>query len=325
MEQLSVEESGRPPRRLPSRGFVRRLVRRGSRRGAERAGRGRGCNGAPPARGALHAEAHRTRRPPARTDGGHQRMHALLRAGLLRGRTTLSRQRHCTQFRPGLRRYGITDPASVRTWGCHLPHGRRPKSAASIGAPPDRTRLSPAARLVLPGPDPNSRTSAQSHGTLPAGGCLGDANREVNGDTAVELQPGHGATGLVETLKAEGFQASSRDHRVTEAFRRWSTCMARQGYRVKDPLNAAPASMSRPAPTPAEIKQARPRRTPHASAPPTWSGTWFAAESAHQLGVIKQHARDLDQAAAARRTLAARVHRLLEQYGAGAHHVPGHR
>ncbi|CAL2060122.1 protein of unknown function [Streptomyces murinus] len=54
-------------------------------------------------------------------------------------------------------------------------------------------------------------------------------------------------------------------------------------------------------------------------------GTWFAAESAHQLGVIKQHARDLDRAAAARRTLAARVHRLLEQYGAGAHHVPGHR
>ncbi|MGM9464110.1 hypothetical protein [Streptomyces murinus] len=141
----------------------------------------------------------------------------------------------------------------------------------------------------------------------------------------MELQPGHGATGLVETLKAERFQASSRDHRVTEAFRRWSTCMARQGYRVKDPLNAAPASMSRPAPTPAEIRQARSRRTLHASAPPTWSGRGSPSSPPTSLEVIKQHACALDGAAAARRTLAARVHRLLEQYGAGAHHVPGRR
>jgi hypothetical protein len=65
--------------------------------------------------------------------------------------------------------------------------------------------------------------------TIPDGGCLGAARREVEGATDLSM-PGQ--------LAFDAWTASKSDSRVVAAFARWSTCMARSGYRYNTPMAA---------------------------------------------------------------------------------------
>lgn len=65
--------------------------------------------------------------------------------------------------------------------------------------------------------------------TIPDGGCVGAAVREVEG--AIDLS-------LPDELAYSAWTASKSDSRVVAAFAKWSTCMAGSGYHYSTPMAA---------------------------------------------------------------------------------------
>ncbi|AEW98336.1 hypothetical protein [Streptantibioticus cattleyicolor] len=212
------------------------------------------------------------------------------------------------------RRYGITDPASVRVWGYRVPRPAHPATDPAAGV--RLADLTPAARRVLLGVDPGTGAVVTREGgrTVPSHGCVGDADRRLGGgDTTSPQGPQSGPGGLVATIKQDSFQASRTDPRVTRVFTAWSACMRAAGYHVTDPLRAA-AGLPAPRdghPGHAEIAQATADVT--CKTRTDLVGVWFAVESDYQNTAIHAHAAaldrvraDLDREAAALRELAPR-------------------
>lgn len=67
---------------------------------------------------------------------------------------------------------------------------------------------------------------------IPAGGCIGEARREVAGAAVVP------DTSLPETLSSDAWHLSNIDTRVTAAFSDWSACMAHSGFYYRTPMEA---------------------------------------------------------------------------------------
>lgn len=65
--------------------------------------------------------------------------------------------------------------------------------------------------------------------TIPDGGCLGAAQREVEGATDLSIPV---------QLAFDARTASNNDSRVVAAFAKWSTCMAGSGYHYGTPMQA---------------------------------------------------------------------------------------
>ncbi len=65
--------------------------------------------------------------------------------------------------------------------------------------------------------------------TIPDGGCLGAAQREVEGATDVSMPV---------QLAFDAWTASKSDSRVVAAFAKWSKCMAGSGYHYSTPMEA---------------------------------------------------------------------------------------
>ncbi len=65
--------------------------------------------------------------------------------------------------------------------------------------------------------------------TIPDGGCLGAAQRHVEGATDASMPV---------QLAIDAWTASNRDSRVVAAFAEWSNCMARSGYHYSTPMGA---------------------------------------------------------------------------------------
>ncbi|MEW2305001.1 hypothetical protein AB0958_34470 [Streptomyces sp. NPDC006655] len=211
------------------------------------------------------------------------------------------------------RRYGVTDPASVRIWGYHLPHA--PRNAPRTPAPAvNLSQFPPAARSTLlgaaAGPVPHSAAGT----AIPHGGCVGEAHGLIHADSASSQGPGAEPGGLIARIKQKTFERSLGDHRVTAVFARWSACMAARGYHLADPLHAADhLSMAAPKPSRAEITQALAdvackKRTGLVA-------RWLAVESEYQRSMMAKNAGPLAAVAAARAREAADINSLMSRFG----------
>jgi len=212
------------------------------------------------------------------------------------------------KYSPLYRRYGVTDPASVRVWGYHAP---RENVDAPAPKPAGPDEYSPDVQRVLTGTDPTTHTPAASyHGTpIPAGGCLSAPSRELPGADGGPQGPGDGVNGVVTLIKRDSFTASLADPRVTAAFAAWSACMRTRGYHLTDPLHAtAGLPLDDPSPSRAEITQAEADVACKIST--NLVGVWFAVETAYQDTAIHQHADELEPVTAALRQEAQRLQQL---------------
>ncbi|MGW2746435.1 hypothetical protein [Streptomyces sp. NPDC001450] len=110
------------------------------------------------------------------------------------------------------RRYAISDRATARRYGYHLPpftQGTAPP--VSLGS------LSKPLREAMT--------------------TCGEQAAKEQRDKG--LSPGQEQSDLAADLKARDFKASQSDPRVLGVFRKWSTCMGRKGYPYATPLDAA--------------------------------------------------------------------------------------
>ncbi|MFF0387593.1 hypothetical protein ACFYS8_02745 [Kitasatospora sp. NPDC004615] len=202
------------------------------------------------------------------------------------------------------RRYGVTDPASVSTWGYHLP--RREGKALQAA-------LSSAENAVLLGRDAAGKPVTSSNGqAVPDGGCQGKANAELS-----ELQSaGRGSNGagaqLVGQTKGDSFAHSMADPRVQEAFGKWSECLRGGGFDAKSPVEAAEnlPSMKELRPDADEIRMAQ--ADVDCKARTNLVGIWFAVEADYQKGAIAQQPQAFGKLKAERDAQAARIDELVK-------------
>ncbi|MFJ9869615.1 hypothetical protein [Streptomyces sp. NPDC101165] len=202
------------------------------------------------------------------------------------------------------RRYGVTDPASVATWGYHLP---RTKSSA----PADSAALRPSAaqQAVMFARNAERRPVTTYQGRkLPAGGCEGEAARR--------LDTGAGPDGIVAATKSDSFARSLADPRVRKVFARWSACMRTHGFDEPNPMEAGAKlpSVQRAEPDRTEIGEARADVGCKEST--NLVGVWFAVESEYQNAAIAGRQKKFRAARAERDAEISRITRLARAYGA---------
>ncbi|MFE4409210.1 hypothetical protein [Streptomyces sp. NPDC056821] len=137
-----------------------------------------------------------------------------------------------TQFR-----YGVTDAEAVAV------HGYKPAGSEKPVVKPSPQKMSPAATMVLTGTtDPKVKPgSAAAKGgqdyngqKVPAGGCLGEADRKVG----VSGPNRYGDAEIVVKVNTESWDKSYTDSRVRAVFAKWSQCMKEKGYTYADPMKA---------------------------------------------------------------------------------------
>ncbi|MER7046938.1 hypothetical protein ABT391_18985 [Streptomyces jumonjinensis] len=200
------------------------------------------------------------------------------------------------------RRYGLTDEAAARVYGYHLRDDPRGRPATS---PPEAETAAEKKRLaVLQGAD-----GAKSGGgrvlrvkgmPVPAGGCVGEADREIAGKD----QPGPGE--LARGANFQTFDISKRDPRVTEVFKEWSECMEKAGHSYPDPLTAmSDSGFQGKSSTRAERKAAVAdvdckRQT-------NLIGVWFTVETSVQKELIRQKKSDFSSALKAKKSQLAKA------------------
>ncbi|MET0132896.1 MAG: hypothetical protein ABW215_04805, partial [Kibdelosporangium sp.] len=186
------------------------------------------------------------------------------------------------------RRYGITDAELARTSGYGL--GARDPG---LQKRPPRPDIDAAGETVLTG----AGQSVVNGDPVPAGGCLGEADRTLSASvpTGTDVELGR-------RLQLQSFDAAKQDSRVRAVFRAWSDCMAQHGYHYADPLAAAGDPTFTGVPTAAQIAVAT---TDIACKSATnLVGVWFTVETAYQKRQIEQ---DPAGFAAVRQALAARA------------------
>jgi hypothetical protein len=169
------------------------------------------------------------------------------------------------------RRYGITDAraAAVDGYGVAADDpGRQPR--------PPKPKLGPEGETALFG---KGRSTVRGI-TVPAGGCVGEAN----GILAASGPPVANPT-LGQNLSAESFQRSQRDSRVLRGFAAWSGCMARDGYYYTDPLQP-PADPQLGDGSGTEATRIA-RADVACKQQTNLVGTWYTVESAYQQRMIE--------------------------------------
>ncbi len=192
------------------------------------------------------------------------------------------------------RRYGITDASLARSAG----YGFGPRDPALQPAP-DRPSIGADGQTVLSG----QGRSIVNGLAVPAGGCVGEADRALNASVpaATDLREG-------QTMQLRSFEESKTDSRVRKVFTAWSACMSESGYHYADPLAAAgdPAFKGPPSPTQISVALA----DIACKARTNVIGVWFTVESAYQQRAIAADSRgfaNIRAAVAARDSAAAKV------------------
>ncbi|MFK3984122.1 hypothetical protein ACI2K4_27595 [Micromonospora sp. NPDC050397] len=182
------------------------------------------------------------------------------------------------------RRYGVADAATAAEWGYHSPdpaQGERRRALA------DNNAQTPTELLVLTGwpggnvlpgatPPAAGRVAGRQ---IPAGGCQGEAVREITGDDG-----GYGDDAIVQAINQS--TESDSDRRVSDAVERWSECMKRAGYDYPGPMEAID-SFGGPAPSEVERKTAV--TDVKCKSETNLIGVWFTVESAYQTAAIQQN------------------------------------
>lgn len=113
------------------------------------------------------------------------------------------------------RRYGLSDPAEAAAYGYAVP---------TVAATP-QPALSPQESLVL-----NGTSGTYDGKAVPAGGCAGEADRQL-------ADPANGL--LVDQLDQQSMTESLTLPTVNAAIGQWADCMRHKGYQATSPLTAS--------------------------------------------------------------------------------------
>jgi hypothetical protein len=199
-------------------------------------------------------------------------------------------------------RYGVDDEAQA---GTHGYHPATPPPAAPVREP----RLSAAAEAIADGSGPRTYRGRR----VPAGGCLGQALRQLGRGGPVPADPG-----LAERLGLESYVRTSESGPMWPVFARWSACMGRAGFHYATPrqANNDPAWRT-PRPSTRElataVADARCKRQVQLV------DLWATVETAYQQHQVAQHADQLEVLA---RALATRVSNAARVAGFGQDNDP---
>ncbi|KQV04404.1 hypothetical protein ASE03_12135 [Kitasatospora sp. Root187] len=123
------------------------------------------------------------------------------------------------------RRYGITDREVAHDHGYHIPP---PAGGTGVTKRPTEAQgaiLFGATRAGEP------QSTSPDGRPIPPGGCYGDAEARLDGGPRPEPD-----IAAATAIDKESFKQSREDATVVPAFRAWSTCMERHGYRYQDPM-----------------------------------------------------------------------------------------
>ncbi|MEU7260931.1 hypothetical protein AB0B21_34770 [Streptomyces rimosus] len=128
------------------------------------------------------------------------------------------------------RRYGVADLQTAKSNGYHLPA----PSGTSKGPTAPAQEMSEAEdRVFIGDADPASgvHKGDKVNGTpIPAGGCSGEARRELGTDTE---------HALANEINTKSYVKSLADPDVKSLFDSWASCMKKKGYRYASPPDAA--------------------------------------------------------------------------------------
>ncbi|MER5664739.1 hypothetical protein [Streptomyces mirabilis] len=171
------------------------------------------------------------------------------------------------------RRYGIANSHTAAMYGYHFPI---PKTGR-----PNTRSLGAAGSIALSG-------KPLADGSLnPDGGCVGQAKKRLAGKDG-----GFGPDQVARRINMDSFVRSEKDPRVLAAFRKWSSCMAGQGFRYASPMDAIDDPQFGAAQAgPAEISTAR--ADVECKKKTGLVRTWFDVESAMQQTAIDKNAEEL--------------------------------
>lgn len=182
------------------------------------------------------------------------------------------------------RRYGLTDPVLAAEDGYHL-GDRDPRK---VGKPPTPD-LSPTQILVLTGSRVSAEPAARRSRTqqVPAGGCLGEAERKLGG--------AWDNSDLVELIDNSSVVQATKDDRVRATFRAWSGCMKAKGHHYAAPWDAGNdprfrGPHSSPAETAVAVADVACKQKTNVV------GVWYATDAAYQKAFITANKPALDQA-----------------------------
>lgn len=186
-------------------------------------------------------------------------------------------------------RYGIHNAKLAAERGYHPAGDVAAASSAGEARRQASAALSDTERLVLtggfgiePGPSTTTAPAAVAGRKIPAGGCVGEAKRQVTAGRPM-------VSDLVQDLNDTAYAKAQADPRTVEASGAWSACMKQRGFAYAQPLDAPnDPRFSGPRPTPVEISTAvadigcRTRTN--------LIGVWYAAESAYQNALVEKNA-----------------------------------
>jgi hypothetical protein len=170
------------------------------------------------------------------------------------------------------RRYGVTDRAAAAGHGYGLDAVAPPRPVSPALTPEGETALWGEGSSKVLGVD------------VPAGGCVGEANRELEASA-----PATADVNLGQRLSMASFEASQDDSRVVAATRAWSDCMSAHGYDYDEPL--APLADPRFGATGTE-GTAREVAVQDVDCKEEVNlvGIWFSVESAYQRRMMEEQA-----------------------------------
>jgi hypothetical protein len=187
------------------------------------------------------------------------------------------------------RLYGVSDPVAVRAYGDHLPSWvqgpGKPESAAQLGT-------AEWAALTGRGPAPAGQP-------VPAGGCAGQAERELAraGINATTQQSGGSdPSTLVASAQLASFERAQSSPPVRAVFARWSACMRGYGDNYATPFTAAGDPRWARSATPSRLEIQTAEHDIGCKLRVNVLGVEFAAVSRYQDQAITAHAAAFAQA-----------------------------
>ena len=202
------------------------------------------------------------------------------------------------------RRYGMLDLERATQWGYP---GEDPAAAAAASAPdPSEEVPEHVAVLVAGPPDPRDPLPPG----VPEGGCLGEARRQLSAG----LPTGVGEDYLFQ-LEGMSFAQSEQDHRVKDAFARWSACMQAAGYDYDDPWQPNNHAWPRDGGVISDQERAVASADVRCKHQTNLVGIWNAVEAAYQERLIDINAELLDQLLDIRQQRLERAAQILADSG----------
>lgn len=198
-----------------------------------------------------------------------------------------------------MRRYGSNDVDRARAYGYHtqlqpefVAVERRSRARARqaqllFSRSPAETR---ARGLVELGVDASDDPVHSFQGKpIPVGGCTGGANRRLSGSSAGIDRRDEVASGI----QLDSWYRAMDDARVQQVFGKWSTCMARAGFRYYSPIDANNDDWGTPRPTAREIATAV--TDAGCSRTENVIGVWHGVEAEIEDSMIEKNAEHLTQ------------------------------